>query len=311
MFKLKVVTGLLAAVGLFITYSCVSSDQAPTETRRQRIPEYTSLVGLGLFSNTTEGAERLRDVEANIAWISQVQREGIREAHAERLSWSKQERQDPARICAQAMRLGLKYASKANLAAGLPAGTDQDNLPAVQRALRMAKKCGSQVTEVRSMSIFARLTRASMTNTVVRATRFSEPQATVDALAGAFGSSGTNGSDIAQAMEPIMTTAEGSLSAPDFEIAVAEASISINTLLEWQALSESGNWAGSGGGGGGEGEMSIFKAQYVYFGVFWAIVFHPRAKAVSLAGVACAAGAFSGGVQAMIAAALICAIAAY
>ncbi|MEX2179501.1 MAG: hypothetical protein WD801_12375 [Gemmatimonadaceae bacterium] len=271
------------------------------------------------FTGSAALGDRIRAAETRYAWVSRLHTEAIREAIAERNAWPKRDRGNRQRICEQAMRLGFKYAAKANVANGRPAGSNHDNMQTVVQGLNAGGRCTAYAAALRpsSMSIFPTppvLGNAGIVGATAQRGSMLETQ--LDVLVTTFGNSGSTGSEIVKAMNEVIVASEGSLTTSEFDFLIANAQLALSSLLEWQAHWDSGNWGGGGGGDNPpEDPMSVFRRQYHWVGTFmdyyFLFKFNKNARAVALADATGFAGGFRGGPVVAAAVAAMSSIAAY
>lgn len=311
---------------LAVTSACSSSESETTgvEVARQ-IPTYYIAVSEPHFSGTPELAARIREIEGRTSYMARLHTEGIREAMKERESWSKADRKNADLICNQALRLGLKYAKKANTEKGLPAGRDADHYSAAIQGLRVDNRCTAlaDALQARAMSVFSHSAANSANALSPAESRVTDLAGWMSALNSAMVNSGPVGYQIVAAMDTVLVASESELSSTDFEGMVAVAQIGLSSLIEWQTLYNSGSW---GGGGGGECEvncepelratpLSMFAKKQAWVGsaiyYWWLYSFNSGVRNVTTCDVVGALGGWFGGPAAAVAGALIGSIACY
>jgi len=290
--------GIAAGVAAVLVVACDGSESQLTDIPREApIGIHYLLSEGGHYSGSAELGERIRAAEERYGWIVRLHTEAIREAHRERLSWSKEDRRSVSKICSQATRLGIKYSAKIDGALGVPLRSEAAHLGTVRQALGFTKRCKGPEQQPSPLSIFRN--SAVLPTAVTTVEISSELQAKLDEAVLAFTNSGDMGYEILSALDTVIVAGAQVLTEPDFEILIAQAQLSMSSLVEWQTLWDAGNWPGSGGGGGEEGDdpMSLFKSQLPWSAlhVYWYFQFHPNARRVAVADAAGLAIGWIGG----------------
>jgi hypothetical protein len=300
MMKRGFVANLLGVVSVLALVGCSQVDR-PTGIRETTPRIHHFVVDTPYLRLAPAFVARVRESEVRTAWVVQLHTEAIREAIAERRKWRKKHLKDRTRICEQAMRVGFKYAKKANVVLGHAAGTDRDNLPAVVSALKDRDQCTAELSKIlpAGMSVFA-VPRSAAGAPAPR--QSSALTSALGAMQGAFEGSGSLGANIATAMESVAQEAYTTLSSEEIDVVIGHGGLAISSLGEWQSLWDSGTWGG-GGGGGGEDPMSIFgkaparQLEWIIptMQLYWYFNFNPVAQEVAKWDAAGFVAGFMGG----------------
>lgn len=270
------------------------------------------------FKGTREAAVAIRAAEERVSWVSRIHSEAIREAVAERKSWTKQQRKDGARVCEQAKRLGLKYLARAHAIEGRKV-TDQESLQMAYLGLERSSTCKPYLATLfpRSMNVFA--PRADLASTYRAANQPSAELAAFQrAMQAANEGAGTNGYALVTSLNAIVNDAYSVLTQEEFDVVVAQAHLSISSSIEWQALSTSGDGWEQGCSTSCAQPMMIFKRSWKQldailtgYRIYLWLTMDARARTVAVADAAGFCGSWGLGLMNSTAISAIASIAAY
>ena len=299
------VLAVFSVAAVAVTFACNSSSDAPVQPARTFTPAAARL------KVTPAVVGKIRAAEARNEWVAQIHTAAIREAIDERRTWSKADQKNRDRVCEQAMRLGFKYAAKANVAAGLPAGSRGDHLPSVVAALRSTERCKDRISNLFTAS------EANAKHSFAPTSHSPELRSAMERLQAAFGGSGLSGASIAVAMQNVIVDAAATLSESEFDLLIAQTRFSVSSINEWQAQWDSGDWIGRRAGAD---PMSIFSRAKQWglvdiviagFDLYYYFSYHESAQTVALADLAGFLAGLSGGLASAVAWGAIGSLTAY